>query len=65
MKGLKKLSDASNSKVAVAALSFVFGLVTTTGSYVMMVIPKTRKLQRVLVHIFRVYPSFLLGASAA
>ena len=44
-----------------AALSFVLGFVAVTGSYVMKLIPKTRLLQRVLVHFFRVQPPFLLG----
>ena len=44
-----------------AALSFVLGFVAVTGSYVMKLIPKTQSLQRVLVHLFRVQPPFLLG----
>ena len=48
-------------QVSVAALSFVLGFVAVTGSYVMKLIPKTRALQRVLVHAFRAQPPFLLG----
>ena len=48
-------------QVSVAALSFVLGFVAVTGSYVMQLIPKTRALQRVLVHFFRLQPPFLLG----
>ena len=48
-------------QVSVAALSFVLGFVAVTGSYVMKLIPKTRALQRVLVHVFRAQPPFLLG----
>ena len=48
-------------QVSVAALSFVLGFVAVTGSYVMQLIPKTRALQRVLVHGFRAQPPFLLG----
>ena len=48
-------------QVSVAALSFVLGFVAVTGSYVMKLIPKTRALQRVLVHFFRAQPPFLLG----
>ena len=44
-----------------AALSFMLGFVAVTGSYVMKLIPKTRALQRVLVHAFRAQPPFLLG----
>ena len=49
------------AQVSVAALSFVLGSVAVTGSYVMKLIPKTRALQRVLVHAFRAQPPFLLG----
>jgi hypothetical protein len=47
--------------VSVAALSFVLGFVAVTGSYVMRLIEKTKTLQAVLVHFFRVQPPFLLG----
>ncbi len=49
------------AQVSVAALSFVLGFVAVTGSYVMALIPKTRALQRLLVHAFRLNPPFLLG----
>jgi hypothetical protein len=48
-------------QVSIAALTFVFGFVTVIGSYVMMNLEKTRALQRVLVHFFRLMPPFLLG----
>lgn len=39
----------------------MLGFVAVTGSYVMRLIPRTRQLQAVLVHVFRVQPPFLLG----
>jgi hypothetical protein len=49
------------AQVSIAALTFVFGFVTVIGSYVMKNLEKTRALQHVLVHFFRLMPPFLLG----
>eukprot|EP00884_Botryococcus_braunii_P019123 jgi/Botrbrau1/5895/Bobra.0366s0073.1 len=54
-------SSPSAAQVSIAALTFVFGFVTVIGSYVMKNLEKTRALQRVLVHFFRLMPPFLLG----
>lgn len=53
--------SSCSPQVAVAALNFLFGFGTVTASYVMQVVPKTQAAQRVLVHLFRLFPPFLMG----
>eukprot|EP00850_Spirogloea_muscicola_P017011 SM000142S00525 [mRNA] locus=s142:89468:101029:- [translate_table: standard] len=54
-------SNHSSAQVAIAGLHFVSGFVTVVANLVMGAIEKTKALNKVLVHIYRVFPPFNLG----
>eukprot|EP00897_Mesotaenium_endlicherianum_P001456 jgi/Mesen1/1338/ME000013S00825 len=53
----------ANAQVAIAGLHFLSGFVTVVASLIMANIAKTKALNKVLVHIYRLFPPFNFGTA--